>query len=194
MYLIAGLGNPTLKYSHTRHNVGFDALDLFAKQYRIPVKKKHFLGLYGEGVACGAKTVLLKPHTYMNRSGESILMALNAYNINPQTNLIVLVDDITLPCGAIRIRPGGSAGGHNGLKNIIALTGSEKFIRIRIGAGKMPEGADMIKYVLSRPTGNDRKLLKEAYEDVVGAIELLLKDGVEAAMNAYNGKQKGKDK
>lgn len=192
MYLIAGLGNPSLKYRHTRHNVGFDALDYLAKQHSIPVKKKKYLGLVGEGHIGGEKVMLLKPQTFMNRSGESISMALKAYKLNPEDELIVLVDDISLDCGSLRIRAKGSAGGHNGLKSIIACCNTEEFTRVRIGAGKLPEGGDMIRHVLTRPGRRDAQLLKAAYEDVSSTCELLLSGNIEKAMNLYNGKQRGR--
>lgn len=192
MYLIAGLGNPSLKYRHTRHNVGFDALEYLAKKYSIPVKKKKYFGLLGEGKIEGERVLLLKPQTYMNKSGESISAALTANQLSAEDSLIVLVDDIALDCGYIRIRERGSAGGHNGLKSIIACCGTEGFKRIRIGAGKLPEGGDMVRHVLSRPNRTDTKMLSEAYVDVADACRLLLSGKTEAAMNSYNGKQKSR--
>ena len=192
MYLIAGLGNPSLKYRHTRHNVGFDALDYLAKQHSIPVKKKKYLGLVGEGHIGYEKVILLKPQTFMNRSGESISMALKSCGLSARDELIVLVDDIALDYGSIRIRAKGSAGGHNGLKSIIACCGTDEFARVRIGAGKLPEGADMIRHVLTRPGRKDMQLLKAAYEDVSSTCELLLSGNIEKAMNLYNGKQRGR--
>lgn len=189
MYLIAGLGNPSLRYKHTRHNAGFDALDFLAKEHRIPVKKQKYLGLYGEGNIGGEKVGLLKPQTFMNKSGESILSALKSNNLSAETDLIVLVDDISLECGMIRIRTRGSAGGHNGLKDIEALCGTQNYTRIRIGVGKLHENADMIKHVLSRPKSEDAKRLKATYPWVAEAIVLLLAGETEKAMNLYNGRQ-----
>lgn len=190
MYLIAGLGNPSLRYRHTRHNAGFDALDFIAKEHRIPVKKQKYLGLYGEGEMEGVRVGLLKPQTFMNKSGESINMALKAKGLSPEDNLIVLVDDVTLDPGTIRIRTHGSSGGHNGLKNIEALCDTDKYSRIRIGVGKLPEGGDMIKHVLSRPKASDFKTLKSVYEDVEEALALMVRGETEKAMNLYNGKQR----
>lgn len=190
MYLIAGLGNPSLRYRHTRHNAGFDALDFIAKEHRIPVKKQKYLGLYGEGEIGGVRVGLLKPQTFMNKSGESINMALKAKGLSLEDSLIVLVDDITLDPGMIRIRTQGSSGGHNGLKNIEALCGSNKYSRIRIGVGKLPENGDMIKHVLSKPKASDFKLLKSVYEDVAEALTLMVRGETEKAMNLYNGKQR----
>lgn len=190
MYLIAGLGNPSLRYRHTRHNAGFDALDFIAKEHRIPVKKQKYLGLYGEGEIGGERVGLLKPQTFMNKSGESINMALKAKGLSSEDNLIVLVDDITLDPGMIRIRTHGSSGGHNGLKNIEALCGGNKYSRIRIGVGKLPESGDMIKHVLSRPKASDFKMLKSVYEDVSKALTLMVRGETEKAMNLYNGKQR----
>ena len=190
MYLIAGLGNPSLKYKHTRHNAGFDALDFIAKQEGISVKKKKFLGLLGEGRIGEEKVFLLKPQTYMNASGESIGMAVEALGIDPTKELIVLVDDTALDYGFIRVRPRGSSGGHNGLKNINAILGTEDYLRVRIGVGKLPEGRDMIKHVLSRPAGEDYKRLVGIYPDVLEACKLLLSGQTDVAMNTFNGKQR----
>lgn len=190
MYIIAGLGNPSIRYRHTRHNVGFDAIDALAKKYNILIKKTKYQAKIGEGIIKGERVLLLKPQTYMNKSGESILMALKMNNINAEEKLVVLVDDTALSCGEIRVRPGGSAGGHNGLKSIIGNLSTDRFMRIRIGIGKPFEKSNLIKYVLSRPSRNDLKLLKTAYSDTIGAIEAIVEKSVEAAMNAYNGKHK----
>ncbi len=190
MYLIAGLGNPGLKYRHTRHNAGFDAIDLLAKKYSISLKQKKFLALYGDGRIGSHKVALLKPQTYMNRSGESVFMAASVLNIEPDTELLVLVDDIALDYGMIRIRKQGSAGGHNGLKNIISCIHSENFARIRIGVGMKPPQEDLADYVTSRPPKAGRLLLGKALEDTVNAVEILLSRDIDTAMNTYNGKQK----
>lgn len=188
MYLIAGLGNPGLKYKHTRHNAGFDCLDILAKKHQISIKKKEHFSLTGRGKINGEPVVLLKPQTYMNSSGEAIQSMAKALEIDITTELIVLVDDINLDYGSIRIRPKGSAGGHNGLKSIISCVGTQEFARIRIGAGILPESADMIGHVLSVPGKKDRIKLQDAYENACEACELLLLGRMEKAMNLYNGR------
>lgn len=190
MYLIAGLGNPGLRYRHTRHNAGFDAIDLLAKKYSISMKQKKFFALYGEGRICGNKVALLKPQTYMNRSGESIFMAASVLNIDTDTQLLVLVDDIALDYGMIRIRKRGSAGGHNGLKSIISCIQSQDFNRIRIGVGMKRPQEDLADYVTSKPSRTGRLLMGQALKDTVSAVEILLSKDIDTAMNTYNGKQK----
>lgn len=192
MYILAGLGNPTLRYRHTRHNAGFDALDYIAKKERINVKKKDHFSLMGEGEIAGNKIILVKPQTYMNKSGESLRSLVSYYGIDPSEELIVLVDDIMLDAGTIRVRQKGSAGGHNGLKDIIRCLNTEEFTRVRIGVGKMPPEADQIKYVTTRAKGEDMKKIMASCDDVYGAVKLIVSGSVQKAMNDYNGKSKGK--
>lgn len=191
MFILAGLGNPTLRYRHTRHNAGFDAIDILAKRYGISLKKKAHMALLGEGTISGERVIVAKPQTYMNRSGESICSLLSYYNVDPKIGLIVFVDDIMLDAGMIRIRQKGSAGGHNGLKNIIEHCNTSDFSRIRIGVGKMPKEADQINYVTARPSKQDRLLIQDACIDAIDACELMLSGNVAKAMNDYNGKSKG---
>lgn len=188
MYILAGLGNPSLRYRHTRHNAGFDALDVLAKHHAIRFKTKEHFALTGEGKINGEDVLLVKPQTYMNRSGESLRSLSLHYGICPDDRLIVLVDDIHLEAGMLRIRTKGSAGGHNGLKSIIACLNTESFSRIRIGVGKMPREADQIKYVLSRPKGTDLKSIRAAYEHVADACSLMVAGETQKAMNDYNGR------
>lgn len=188
MHLIAGLGNPSLRYRHTRHNVGFDAIDVIAKQYGISVRKKEYFALTGTGRIAGKEVMLIKPQTFMNRSGESIASVLKSKGIDIG-GLIVLVDDIMLESGTIRIREQGSAGGHNGLKSIISTCGSQEFARIRIGVGLMPQGADQIKFVLSRPVRDDKKKIEQALLDVSQAVSFMVSEEVQKAMNTFNGKK-----
>ena len=185
MFLIAGLGNPGLKYRHTRHNAGFDAVDVMAKEWGIAVKKKEKNGLTGTGSVAGEKVLLVKPQTFMNNSGECIGALASFYKIAPD-HVLVLSDDIQLDYGKLRIRRKGSAGGHNGLKSIIAHLGTEEFMRIRIGVGKMEPGDDMITHVLTRPSKENRKLIDEALSDCAPAAELILRSEIDRAMSLYN--------
>ena len=187
-YVIAGLGNPDKKYAHTRHNAGFDALDRLADKYGIRIHEKKCKSLMGRGLIDGMEVILIKPQTYMNLSGEAVRAAMEYYNV-PLENLVVLVDDIYLETGCIRVRGGGSAGGHNGLKNIILELASDKFKRVRIGVGLMPERYDQISFVLSRPLDADRELLEKSLEDAGEAALIMLKDSVDRAMNLFNGKK-----
>ncbi|MBR0087390.1 MAG: aminoacyl-tRNA hydrolase [Lachnospiraceae bacterium] len=187
-YLIAGLGNPDPKYEHTRHNAGFDALDILSEKYDIPIKERKMRSLIGIGRIEGKDVILAKPQTYMNLSGEAVRRIMDYYDIPPE-NLIVLSDDIHLETGTIRVRGSGSAGGHNGLKNIIQEIGSMAFRRIRIGVGLMPENFDQIRFVLSRLTAGERKFLDQALEFAADAASVILTDGVDRAMNLYNGKK-----
>lgn len=190
MYLIAGLGNPSLKYRHTRHNAGFDCIDVLAKRHGITIRNKEHFGLTGKGRINGVPVVLIKPLTYMNKSGESIKSAACSWNLDVSKELIVLVDDINLDYGNIRIREKGSAGGHNGLKDIIRNVGTEDFSRIRIGVGILPPEADLIRFVLTKPKAEDRKKLSNAYANASAACELMLSGQTQIAMSKYNGKQK----
>ena len=148
MYIIAGLGNPGKKYEGTRHNIGWQVVDELADKHGIRIMESRFRGLVGKGAIGGEKVLLLKPLTYMNLSGESIAEAVRFYKLDAATQLIVISDDISLDVGQLRMRKKGSAGGHNGLKNIIAHLGSEEFMRIKIGVGDKPAGADLVDYVL----------------------------------------------
>lgn len=188
MYIIAGLGNPGGKYAHTRHNVGFDTIDRLADRYGIRLDMNKFKGEYGMGVIDGHKVLLLKPQTYMNLSGECIRDVLGYYKADPNEELIVLFDDISLNPGLIRIRKKGSAGGHNGIKNIILRTGTEGFSRVKIGVGEKPKGWDLADYVLSTFPKEDREKVEEAMDHAVEAVRMMLDGETEAAMNRYNRK------
>ena len=187
MYLIAGLGNPTREYDKTRHNVGFSVIDVLADKYNIDVSDRKHKALCGRGVIEGEKVLLLKPQTFMNLSGESIREAVDYYKIDPE-NIIVIYDDISLEPGQLRIRLKGSAGGHNGIKNIIAHLGTQEFPRIKVGVGAKPPKMDLADYVLGRFDKDDRALVEEAQERACKAVELILTDSVDAAMNEYNKK------
>ena len=188
MYIIAGLGNPGGKYAHTRHNVGFDTIDKLAEKYQIRIDTRKFKGEYGLGYIEGQKVLLLKPLTYMNLSGECIQEVLSYFKADPEEELIVLFDDISLNPGLIRIRKKGSAGGHNGIKNIILHSGTQNFKRVKIGVGEKPKTWDLVDYVLSVFPKADRELVEEAMEHAVDAVEMMLRDETDAAMNRYNRK------
>ena len=187
MYVITGLGNPTLKYSKTRHNVGFDTIDVLAKEHGIKVKKKQFKALIGEGIIQGEKVILVKPMTYMNNSGESIQEIVKYYKIDPDKELIVISDDLNLDVGVLRIRAKGSAGGHNGLKSIIKCVGTDNFDRVRIGVGKVPAGTDVITHVLTRFSKADRAIVKESFVYAAKAVESIISDGIDKTMSKFNG-------
>lgn len=187
MKLIAGLGNPTAKYENTRHNVGFDVIDELVEQYNIPLDVIKHKGMYGKGKIEGQTVILLKPMTYMNLSGESIAEVVKYYKIPPE-DIIVIYDDINLDVGRLRIREKGSAGGHNGIKNIIARLGTEEFPRIRIGVGMKPPKMDLVDYVLSHFSEDERALMNQGYERACEALKLMLVDDIAGAMNQYNGK------
>lgn len=186
MYVIAGLGNPEKKYNGTRHNAGFEALDKIAEKNGINIHKSEFQALTGTGIIEGENVLLMKPLTYMNLSGTAIGHLCSYYGVDPAQNLIVLSDDITLKAGKIRIRAKGSAGGHNGLKDIIRNCHTEEFKRIRIGMGVFQNGDDMINYVLTKPSKDERMLIDDALIRAEEAIHVIIRDGVEKAMNEFN--------
>jgi PTH1 family peptidyl-tRNA hydrolase len=189
MYLIAGLGNPTKEYDKTRHNAGFSVIDVLADRYRIDVSEKKHKALCGRGVIEGQKVLLLKPQTFMNLSGESIRAAADYYKIAPE-EMIVIYDDISLEPGQLRIRLKGSAGGHNGIKNIIANLGTQDFPRIKVGVGAKPPRMDLADYVLSRFGAGEQKLMDEAFGEAAEAAVMMMTDGAERAMNHFNAKKK----
>ena len=187
-YVIAGLGNPKKEYENTRHNVGFDVVDLLADRHGIRVNEARHRGLVGKGIIAGQKVILLKPLTYMNLSGESIRDVVQYYKLDPSAQLVVLCDDINLDPGVLRIRKKGSAGGHNGLKNIIAQLGRDDFCRVRIGVGSKPEGYDLADYVLGHFGRAEKQVMQEAVGRACDAVETILADGPDAAMNRFNAK------
>ena len=164
MYIIAGLGNPGSKYAHTRHNAGFESIERLADKYRIDISTKKFQALCGSGIIDGQKVLLLKPQTYMNLSGESIRAACDFFKIDPEEELIVLYDDISLEPGQLRIRKKGSAGGHNGMKSIIQHLGTQVFKRVKIGVGEKPAGYDLADYVLGHFSKEDWGEMTEAFD------------------------------
>ncbi len=189
MYLIAGLGNPGKNYVNTRHNIGFDVIETIAGQENISVLEKKQKAVIGKGYIGGQKVILAKPYTYMNLSGESIRELIDYYKIDATRELIVISDDVSLELGQLRLRKKGSAGGHNGLKSIIAHLGNDDFQRIRMGVGEKLQGYDLADYVLGHFTSEERKLMDEAAKQAADAIRMILADGMETAMNHFNGKR-----
>ena len=188
MYLIVGLGNPGKQYEATRHNMGFDVIDKLVEEYRIPQSGVKFNAMYGKGIIGGQQALLMKPLSYMNLSGGPVRDMVNYFKIDPETEMIVIYDDIDTEPGNLRIRKQGSAGGHNGIKDLIKQLGTQKFTRIRVGVGAKPQGWDLADYVLGRFDSNDRKLVEEAQERACKAVEMILSDGTDAAMNEFNRK------
>ncbi|MCD7832404.1 MAG: aminoacyl-tRNA hydrolase [Lachnospiraceae bacterium] len=186
MYIIAGLGNPGRKYAHTRHNAGYEAIDRLADKYGIRIETEKFRALTGTGVINGQKVLLLKPLTYMNASGESIRAACDFYKLNPEEAFIVLYDDISLPPGQLRVRAKGSAGGHNGIKNIIQQLGTQVFARVKIGVGEKPQEYDLVDYVLGHFPEEEWETMSEAFSRAGDAAAMLLSEDVQTVMNAYN--------
>jgi len=189
MFVIVGLGNPGKKYENTRHNVGFMAIDALAEKYGISISEKKHKALCGSGVIEGMKVLLVKPQTYMNLSGESVAEVLNFYKLDPEEEMLVIYDDISLAPGNIRIRKKGSAGGHNGIKSLIAHAGTQGFMRIKIGVGEKPSGWDLADYVLGHFSEEDTVKLKEIMPDVIQAAVLMTQGDVQKAMNDYNAKK-----
>ena len=189
MFVIVGLGNPGKKYENTRHNVGFMAIDALAEKYGISISEKKHKALCGTGVIEGVKVLLVKPQTYMNLSGESVGDVMNFYKLDPEEEMMVIYDDISLAPGNIRIRKKGSAGGHNGIKSLIAHTGTQSFMRIKIGVGEKPSGWDLADYVLGHFSEDDKVKLKEVMPDVISAAVLMAQGDVAKAMNDFNAKK-----
>ena len=189
MYIIAGLGNPTQEYVGTRHNVGFEAIAALSDAWRIPVEKKEARSITGKGYLRSEKVILCKPQTYMNLSGESLRVLSEYYRVATD-RIIVICDDVNLPVGQLRIRPSGSAGGHNGLKNIIQNLGTEDFIRIRVGVGEKPLHMELADYVLGRFNGEEKQVIDNAVKDVVKACETIFTKGIAAAMENFNRKDR----
>ena len=190
MYIIAGLGNPGKQYEHTRHNVGFDTLDKLAEKYHISIDNQKHKAVCGSGYIEGQKVILVKPQTYMNLSGESLREIIDFYKLDPAEELIVIYDDISLDPGQLRIRLKGSAGGHNGMKNIIAHLGTQEFPRIKVGVGAKPPQMDLADYVLSRFGAEEQKVMDEAFGEAAEAAVMMMTTGAERAMNHYNAKKK----
>ncbi|MDD6203227.1 MAG: aminoacyl-tRNA hydrolase [Lachnospiraceae bacterium] len=186
MYIIVGLGNPGKQYEKTRHNVGYSCVDAIAKENGIAVLECKHKALIGKGYIDGEKVILVKPLTYMNLSGESVREVIDYYKVDETTNLIIIYDDISLEAGALRIRKKGSAGGHNGIKNIISCLGHDTFKRIKVGVGEKPKGYDLADYVLGHFSKEEQKIMEESVLKVSQAVKMLIKEEVDAAMNRFN--------
>ena len=186
MFIIVGLGNPTPEYEGTRHNVGFEVIDALARKYNIDVDTKKHRAYIGKGMIEGQKVILAKPQTYMNLSGESVRSLLDYYKVDEEQELLVIYDDISLVPGGIRIRKKGSAGGHNGIKNIIQELGTQKFVRIKVGVGAKPQGWDLADHVLGRFSSEDRAKVEEAIGHAMDAAVLMMQGETDKAMNIYN--------
>jgi PTH1 family peptidyl-tRNA hydrolase len=186
--LIVGLGNPEPKYDRTRHNIGFDAVDALASAWQMPWKEnKRFQGLLAEGISpYGQKIRLLKPLTYMNRSGQAVRAVIDWHKI-PIESIMTIYDDMDLPVGKLRMRLSGSAGGHNGMKSIISHLGGQNFPRLRIGIGKSDGKQETIGYVLGKFSPSETEVIREVLHLSIQAVELSLKEGVEKSMSRYNG-------
>lgn len=186
-WLVVGLGNPGSKYEWTRHNMGFLVIDELAERLDIPVKRLKFKALTNTALLGGKSVLLMKPTTYMNLSGEAVGQAARFYKLPPE-RVLVISDDAALPQGKLRVRRSGSAGGHNGLKNIIAHLGTDQFPRVKVGVGEKPHpDSDMADWVLGAFTGQDRKVMEVAVSRAADAVTVLLQHGVDQAMNSYNG-------
>lgn len=186
MYLIAGLGNPGREYENTRHNAGFASIDRLAEKNHISIDMKKFQALCGTGYIGGQKVLLLKPQTYMNLSGESLRAACDFFKIDPEQELIVIYDDISLAPGQLRIRAKGSAGGHNGIKSIISHLGTQVFLRVKVGVGEKPQGWDLADYVLGHFSNEEQQVMQESFDRAADAAAALLSEEVQQVMNEYN--------
>ena len=188
MYIIVGLGNYEKKYENTRHNIGFEVIDKLAEQEVISVLEMKHKAVVGKGIVAGQKCILAKPLTFMNLSGECVRELVDYYKVDEKTELIIISDDICLDVGQLRIRKKGSAGGHNGLKNIIAHLGHDSFVRVRIGVGEKPADWDLVDHVLGHFTSEERKRMDEAVDRAADAVRTILSQDADAAMNEYNKK------
>ena len=186
MIIIAGLGNPGDKYAGTKHNTGFSVIYNISDRYNIPLNKAEHKSLTGRGILEGEKVLLAMPQTYMNLSGDALRLLTDYYEVDPETELIVVYDDVSLPVGRLRIRKKGSAGGHNGIKDIIAKLGTDTFARVKVGVGEKPEYMDLADHVLSRFSKDELPLVRESVERAADAVCAILRDGADSAMNGYN--------
>lgn len=187
MYIIVGLGNPGREYDNTRHNVGFCVVEKLAEQENISLLEKRHKAIIGKGMIGGQKCILAKPQTYMNLSGESVRELVDYYKADEKSQLILISDDVSLGVGQMRIRKKGSAGGHNGLKSIIAHLGHDTFIRVKMGVGEKPQGWDLADYVLGKFPPKEREIMEDMAETAADAIRMILAEGADAAMNRFNG-------
>lgn len=189
MKLIVGLGNPGRDYAGTRHNIGFGVVTRISDKYNIPLGSKEHKAVCGKGMIGSEKVIIAQPQTFMNLSGESVRSLADYYKVECE-DIIVAYDDVSMEVGQLRVRAKGSAGGHNGIKNIIAHLGTNEFPRVKVGVGAKPEGGDLVRHVLGRFSKGDEKIIGEALDLAVDAVETIVTDGVDAAMNRYNAKRK----
>ena len=185
MYLIVGLGNPENDYSRTRHNMGFEVINKLAKEYEIDLSRNKFDGIYGTGIIEGEKVILLKPQTYMNNSGESVIQFKNFYKLEDK-DILVISDDIDIDIESIRVKRNGSAGSHNGLKSIVHCLQTEDFPRVRVGVGQPKEDETLVEYVIGYVPNEEYERLEKGIEKAKEAVKVILKDGIENAMNKFN--------
>ena len=193
MFIIVGLGNPGMQYAGTRHNIGFDTITRLCDDYKISMNIKKHKAVCGKGVIAGQKVLLAMPQTYMNNSGESVRELVDFYKVEPE-ELIIIYDDISLDVGQLRIRAKGSAGGHNGIKSIIQYLGSENFPRIKVGVGEKPAQMDLADYVLGHFLKEEQPMMQQAFQDGAAAVVSMITEGVDAAMNHFNGAARGETK
>lgn len=186
MYIIAGLGNPGRRYAGTRHNMGFNVVTRIADDYKMQITIKEHKALCAKGFIGGQKVLLALPQTYMNLSGESIRELVNYYKIDPETELMVIYDDVSMDVGRIRMRAKGSAGGHNGIKNIIAELGTDVFPRMKVGVGEKPKGWDLADYVLGRFSDEENEVMRRMLAKGSDACRDFILYGIQEAMNRYN--------
>ena len=192
MHIVTGLGNPGLEYRNTRHNAGFQALDILADELHIRITRHGMSGIYGDGIRNGERVILLKPQTYMNLSGDCVQKVLRFYKMPPE-NLIVIYDDIDLPVGSLRIRGNGSAGTHNGMRSVVNAVGTDRFPRIRIGVGRsQQEHGDLKDYVLGKPGSEESALLETAFRNAAEAAVMILDGKLDAAQAQFNKKHENK--
>ena len=185
MKLIVGLGNPGMQYAATRHNIGFEVIDSLGEAYNIKITKNKYRAFIGEGMIEGERVILMKPQTYMNLSGEAIRACMDFHKISCE-DLLIVFDDVSLEIGQIRLRKSGSAGGHNGIKSIIAQLGTQNFPRLKFGVGQQPPGWELANYVLGRFPEEELKIVGPRINDAVKAIAAVINDGIDKAMNVYN--------
>ncbi len=190
MFIIAGLGNPGKEYENTRHNAGFNTLDVLSAKYNIPIREAEHKALVGKGYIDGQKVILVKPQTYMNNSGEALREIADYYKVDYESEMIVIYDDISLDVGTLRIRDKGSAGGHNGIKSIIQHLSTQVFLRIKVGVGDKNPNMDLVNHVLGHFNSDDSKTMKESFEKAAEAAVMMLSGNIEKAMNIYNQKPK----
>ena len=187
MKMVVGLGNPGRKYEHTRHNVGFDVVDELARRAGVAFRRSwRFPADLAEATLAGKRVLLVKPRTFMNRSGEAVGPLARKRGVAP-AELLVVVDDVELECGRLRLRRDGRAGGHNGLKSLIELVGSEAFPRVRVGVGRVPEGGDLVQHVLGRFAPAEREAVEQAVQRAADAVSAVLAEGLDKAQNKFNG-------